>query len=90
MEADVGATLVKNIENATDKAVVRTMVTDEDCTTIARIRAEAGHEVEKWNDLSHLTKCVTNAIWKLNKKFSKALCTENISYLVRCFSYAIH
>ena len=89
MEADVGATLVKNIENASDKAVVRTMVTDEDCTTIARIRAEAGHEVEKWSDLNHLKNCVTNAIWKLNKKFPKDLCTENISYLVRCFSYGV-
>ena len=89
MEADVGANIVKSIETAHKEQCIVGTITDEDATTIARIRSLIQHEVEKWSDLSHVKKCCSNALWKLNKKYPRQLSAENINYFVRCFGYGI-
>ena len=88
MEPDAAAEILKEIEEH-HNVKIKTMIMDEDATTIARIRAELNHEVQKWSDLNHVKKGVGNSLWKLNKVFPKDLNSENISYLQRCFSYAV-
>jgi len=68
--------------------VVGTLVMDEDCTTIARVRGEVSHDVVKWSDLMHIRKHLTGSLYKIQKKH-RVLNSEVIKYIARCFSYAL-
>lgn len=59
MEPDVGAQLVKEVEK--ENIRVGTLIMDDDCTTMARIRKELSHEVEKWSDQNHTVKHLGNS-----------------------------
>jgi len=69
--------------------IVNTLVMDEDCTTIARVRNELAHEVNKWSDLMHIKKHLMGNLYKLQKNH-RVLSTDVIKYVVRCFSYALN
>lgn len=48
------------------------MVTDDDCTTMAKIKETVDHPVKKWSDLNHTRKNIGNKLYNLQKK------TQNI------------
>ena len=60
MEPDAAATIVKNIEQ---KSVdVARIIMDDDATTIARLRSVLDHDIEKWSDIGHTKKHLTDAL----------------------------
>ena len=85
MEPDVAVEIVKKIENS---APVGVIIMDDDCATMAKLRSVLDHPVEKWSDLNHTSKHLTNALYLLQKKH-KPLTTRVIKYFQKCFSYAI-
>ena len=56
MESDVGGCIVKDIESKHNNVEVGVLIMDDDSTTIARIRSELGHSIEKWSDIMHVRK----------------------------------
>ena len=88
MEADVAGEIVKRLED-TGKVTVGVLVMDEDSTTIARIRAELSHEIEKWSGIMHVKNHLQGALYKLANKH-KSLTSDLIKYLVdKCVAYAV-
>ena len=86
MEAQLCWELVNIVE---DKGVqIGTLVMDKDSTTIARIRGELSHDIEKWSDFMNVKKHVSGAVFKLQSKH-KTLTTDVVKYLLKCFSYAV-
>ena len=89
MESAVAGEIVQRLE-AGGEVKLRTLVMDDDSTTIARIRSELGRDVEKWSDVLHVKRHLQGALYKLQARH-KALTTETIRYLLdKCFSYAVH
>jgi DNA polymerase III epsilon subunit-like protein len=88
MEPDVACEIVRKLEDRND-VIVNTLVMDEDCTTIARVRNELAHEVEKWSDIMHIKKHLMGNLYKLHKSY-RVLSADVIKYIMRCFSYALN
>ena len=87
MEPDIGVKLIQEVE---EKGVrVDTLIMDDDTTTMARVRKEINHPVEKWSDTNHATRGLANNLYNLAKKH-KILTNTNIKYIRKCFSYALH
>lgn len=86
MEADVGASLVKEVEK--NNIQVDVMIMDDDCTTMARINSSVSHKITKWSDLNHTKKHLGNNLYSLQKKH-KCLTSKVIRYFQKCFSYAV-
>jgi hypothetical protein len=86
MESDVGVNLIKSIEKQGVK--VSTIIMDDDTTTMARIRQDINHTVNKWSDVNHTTKHLTNSLFLLQKKH-RILTNNVIAYLKKCFNYAL-
>lgn len=61
---------------------------DDDSTTMAMVRQQVPHNVEKWSDVNHAKKALGTRLYNLQKK-DKALTSNIIKYLQKCFSYAI-
>ena len=86
MEPDVGVEIVQSIE---EKGVrVETLVMDDDTTTMSRIRRELDHKITKWSDTNHTAKHLVSSLYALQKKH-KSLTSNTISYLKKCFNYAL-
>ena len=86
MEPDVGASLVKELES---KGVyVDTIIMDDDATTMARIRANTNHEVNKISDKNHTCKRLKGSLYALQGKHS-SLTGQVIDWFCKCFSYAL-
>jgi len=86
MEPYVGGELVKEIE--THNIDVGTIIMNDDCTTMSRIRKELSHNVEKWSDQNHTVKHLGNSLYALQKKH-KQLSTMVIKHVQKCFNYAL-
>ncbi|VDI08997.1 Hypothetical predicted protein [Mytilus galloprovincialis] len=87
MEADTAARLLKILEETTGLQV-DTLIMDDDSSTISKVKQALGHDVEKWSDINHSTKSVSNALYTLQKKH-KVFSKDVIGYFKRCFSYAV-
>ncbi|XP_053388946.1 uncharacterized protein LOC128551991 [Mercenaria mercenaria] len=61
---------------------------DDDCTTLARVRQELTHDIEKWSDQNHTVKHLGNSLYNLQKKH-KVLSAKVIKHLQKCFNYAL-
>ena len=86
MEAQLGVDLVKR--NTTDSIPIQNIVTDEDSTTISRIKKDVSPNINKISDINHVKKIVGNSLYALKNSF-KILSTKVISYLQKCFAYSI-
>lgn len=75
--------IARNEDLQKESARIAVIVGDEDSSTIAAVRRESTKEVLKWSDTNHVTKAVSNALWKL--KVPPAV----IDYLKYCFSCAL-
>ena len=71
MEPDIAAELiVNNNDLKNENPILDTLIGDEDSSTYAAVRRKADHQVEKWSDLNHTTKKLSQAMWvaKHNRK----------------------
>ena len=74
-----------------DAAGVRVtgFVGDKDSSTIAALRRESQHHIQKYLDRNHNIKSVNNALYNLKKGQHPFLTKGIIEYLKRCVTYAI-
>ncbi|XP_077277842.1 uncharacterized protein LOC143906004 [Temnothorax americanus] len=85
MEPDMAVELIAKNDLLTEANVaIAVLIADDDASSIAAVRRESSHRVEKWSDLNHAKKGLTSALYALN--LPKAL----IDYFGRAFSRAIH
>ena len=86
MESDLAVEML----NATkaDNYQIATLIGDDDSTTMAMVRQQVDHPVEKWSDINHAKKSLGTRLYKLQKK-EKTLTTRVIKYLQKCFAYAL-
>jgi hypothetical protein len=83
MEPDMAVELVSESSILTEAGVsVKFLVGDDDSSTMAALRRN-GAEVDKWSDINHCTRNLSNALYKLKHKL---LTTNVINYLKRCFT----
>ena len=59
------------------------IIGDDDSSTIAGVRRNATHEIEKWSDFNHALKSLTSALYAMK------LPQKLIEYFSRCFSNAV-
>ena len=89
MEQSVAVELVQEVR--CDAAAVKTIVMDDDSTTLSHLRKEYDPEIIKWSDTNHAKKAFTSMLYKLSNKFRILTSNKNkiINYMGKCFSYAI-
>ena len=89
MEADLAVELINT--STTTEYRVGTIISDEDATTMAKVRQFVDHAVSKRSDMNHIRKTLGNMLYELkNSKGYKILSTKVIDYVTKCFGYAIH
>ena len=66
---------------------VGTIIMDDDCTTMSRIRKELSHNVEKWTDQNHTVKPLGNSLYALQKKHKQNVYNDYkaCSEIIRAF-----
>ena len=82
---NVASSVIRQIE-ASKKCNVGINIMDEDSTTVARLRQNNDHDINKWSNLNHIKKHLGNSLWKLNAKVLKS---GAIVWLQRCFTYVV-
>jgi len=89
MEAHVANKLVNESAILKLKNVqVGVLIGDDDSSTIAACCAGASHCIAKFSDVNHTSKGVKKQLYNIEKN-DKELTREGISYLHRCFTYAM-
>lgn len=89
MEAHVANKLVNESAILQLKNVqVGVLIGDDDSSAIAACRAGASHCIAKLSDVNHTSKGVKKQLYNIEKNH-KELTREGISYLHRCFTYAM-
>ena len=83
MQPDVAGDLVQEIEMK--NVDVGVLIMDDDCTTLARVRKDLSHPVEKWSDQNHTVKHIGNSLYLLQKKH-KVLSVMVIKHIQKCFN----
>ncbi|XP_043286870.1 uncharacterized protein [Venturia canescens] len=69
---------------------VGVLVGDDDSSTIAACRATSEHPIVKFSDINHASGGVTKELYKINNNHKcKELTKDGITYLHRCFKYAM-
>ena len=86
MESSVAVEMLNNIKD--NSFQISTLIGDDDSTTMAMVRKQVEHSVEKWSDTNHAKKSLGSRLYKLQKQ-EKALTTPVIKYLQKCFAYAL-
>ena len=86
MEADLAVELLKKCK--TPSCRISTIVSDEDATTMSKVRKSVDYEVKKLSDPNHAKKTVGNALYALQKTY-KFLSSKVIGYLQKCFAYSL-
>ena len=76
------------LSGTTEKTRISTFIMDEDLATMTKIRKSVPHEVTKESDINLAKKTVGNDLYPL-QKIHDILSSKVISYLQKCFSYAI-
>ncbi|XP_043271195.1 uncharacterized protein [Venturia canescens] len=85
MEPDMAIELItKNRLLLEENVSIAVMIGDDDASSIAAVRRESVHKIEKWSDINHAKKGLTSALYAL--KVPK----EVINYFARAFSYAVY
>ena len=67
---------------------VSTIIGDDDSTTMSKVQKLVPFQVTKQSDINHAKKAIGNDLYNLQKT-CKILQTTVITYLQKCFSYAI-
>ncbi|XP_024891144.1 uncharacterized protein LOC112466982 [Temnothorax curvispinosus] len=89
MEPCVGKKLVVESEILKSQNVeVGVLIGDDDSSTIAACRSASNHPILKQSDKNHASKGVKKQLYGIQKKHKK-LTKEGITYLHKCFTYAI-
>ena len=86
MEPDLAVEMLNTVKD--DNFAVTTLIGDDDTTTMANVRQNVSHTVEKWSDINHAKKSLGSRLYNLQKQH-KALTTTVIKYLQKCFAYAL-
>ena len=86
MEQDLAVEMLNTVKD--DNFAVTTLIGDDDTTTMANVRQNVSHTVEKWSDINHAKKSLGSRLYNLQKQH-KALTTTVIKYLQKCFAYAL-
>ena len=86
MESDLAVDLLKKTHS--ENHHVSTIIGGDDRTTMSKVQKQVPFEVSKQSDINHAKKAVGNDLYNLQKTY-KILQTTVITYLQKCFSYAI-
>lgn len=81
--------IVNNPDLEEANVIVDKFIGDRDSSTMAALRRESDHPIEKIVDLNHNGKGLNRALWDLKKSTQKWLTTSVIDYLKRAVGYAI-
>lgn len=85
MEPDMAVELITKNELLTEENVsIAVIIGDDDASSIAAVRREASHRIEKWSDVNHAKKGFTSALYAFNVP------RGIIDYLAHSFSCALH
>ena len=87
MEPEVGATIASQLEKKNCK--IKTLIMDDDSTTINKIEKTVKHQVKKLSDYNHTKKQLKSKLWKLNTTYKKDMTPAVIGHFVKCFSFAL-
>ncbi|XP_062601452.1 uncharacterized protein LOC134263157 [Saccostrea cucullata] len=89
MEPAMAVDILNNIKEKGHQ--VRTIVMDDDATTIAKIRREVDESIHKSSDRNHTVKNFTNTLYTVqkDKKLHKVLSSKTINHIKKCFCYAL-
>ncbi|XP_069116956.1 uncharacterized protein [Argopecten irradians] len=83
MEGDMIVQITKDIES--QKACIRTVVGNEDATTISKLHKEISPDIEKRSDSNHLRKILGNELYTI--KQTNQISAKTIKYLQKNFNY---
>lgn len=91
MERDVAIQLQTSV---VDNGIqFTTYVGDDDSTTLVDIHDKVPYNVEKWSDIIHTKRSLTNRLYNLKDRFKDPSCSvlsnKVITYFGKCFSYAM-
>lgn len=86
MEGSVAVSLFKKALDTNTK--YKTLIGDDDSTTIAWLRAEVDSEVEKQSDINHSKRALHGQLAAIKSKH-KELTQRVIDYIKKCYIYAI-
>jgi len=86
MEPDMVTDMVKQMK--TGEVKIGTLIGDDDATTIARAR-DFDPGLQKLSDRNHVRKTLSNELYKVKARHGRNLQVKAISYLQKCFTYAI-
>lgn len=89
MEQSVAVELLTNTRTPT--SAVKTIIMDDDTTTLAHLRKEYDPNMVKWSDSNHAKKTLTNMLYKLSNKHKVLTQSKNkvINYVRKCYSYSV-
>lgn len=87
MEPSLGVELLKKTQS--QNAKVKTLIMDEDSTTIAHVRRDYDADMVKWSDINHAKKCLSNAIYRIQPKYKKQLTPKVIKYFKKNYAYVL-
>ena len=86
MEQDM---VVSMVQEKSEKGIkVSTIISDDDTTTMSRLRQNISPNIEKISDRNHIKKIFTSSLYSLQKTH-KSLTSRVIRYLVKCFNYLL-
>lgn len=86
MEPDM---VVEMVQKVKDRGVkIKTLIGDEDSTTIARVRLNVDKDITKESDSNHIKKIVSNMLHNL-RNTNKCLSLKIICYLKKLFNYML-
>ena len=81
--------VVKMVQKVEERgAKIKTLIGDNDSTTITRVRANVDKDITKGSDSSHMKKIVSNMLHYL-RNTNKSLSLKIISYLKKLFNYML-
>lgn len=89
MEPAMAVNIIRNIESKGHK--VRTLVIDDDTSTICKIRSEVNPEIKKCSDKNHYFRNFTNHLFTLQKeKYKRILRTKIINHIKNVVHMLFH
>ena len=78
------------VQEKSEKGIkVSTIISDDDTTTMSRLRQSISPNIEKISDRNYVKKKFTSSLYSLQKTH-KSLTLRVIRYLVKCFNYLLH
>ena len=81
--------IVQNPDLKEANVIVDKFIGDRDASTMAALRRESSHPIQKIVDLNHNAKGLNRALWDLKKSSQRWLTPSIIDYLKRAVGYAI-